>query len=79
MRISSAKWEEGDLKGKVGRGWPDNVIHRCISEQIGFGKEYTSNLGTNSLTLLCPGTPWKIFLYPQENAYPSQKYCTINT
>lgn len=78
VRISSAKWEEGDLKGKVGRGWPD-IIHRCMSEQIGFGKEYTSNLGTNSLKFLCPGTPWKIFLYPQENAHPSQKYCTINT
>lgn len=77
--ISSAKWEEGNLKGKVGRGWPDNVIHRCISEQIGFGKEYTSNLGTNSLKFLCPGTPWKIFLYPQENAHPSQKYCTITS
>lgn len=74
--VASAEWEEGNVKGQVRRGWPNTNTHRCISGQIGLGKECALNLQTHSSKFQSPGTPWKIF---QENAYPSQKYYIINS
>lgn len=60
------------MKGEVGGGWPDRAAHRCISGQVGFTKEYPSDLGTKPLKLPVPRNPLDNLIPPGECIHPSE-------
>lgn len=53
-----------------------SLFTATLSGQVGLRKEYTVNLGTNSLKLSVPGDLLET-LYPHRKEYSKQKYYTI--